>query len=656
MNHFDTILIANRGEIAVRVIKTAKQMGYETVAVFSEADREALHVSLADKAIGIGESEVEKSYLNIDKIIAAALKTNAQAIHPGYGFLSESAEFAQRCEEANLVFIGPDSKAMAIMGNKTVARHKMLEANVPLVPGYDGPSQDNPTLQKEAKRIGYPVMVKAAAGGGGRGIRIVKAPQRLITELEAARAEALSSFGSDELLLEKYIEKARHIEIQVFADQLGNTVYLGERDCSMQRRHQKVIEEAPAPNIDATLRKKMGDAAVKAAEAVNYVGAGTVEFLLCEDQSFYFLEMNTRLQVEHPVTELITGLDLVEWQLSVAAGEPLALQQDEIELKGHAIEVRLYAEDCECDFMPQTGRIRQWKMPVAKGIRVDNGIVNEQIISPYYDSMLAKIIAYGATRELAIRRLTRALKDTVLLGLPSNKTFLLGLLQDHTFMNAEATTRYIEEQYLPAQQKQAAQGPGDSMWAIAAILLSRMPGTTGWRSTGTLSWPVRLKYQQQQRDVTVFQDGSAYRVEYGDDEIQNILILAESDGELLLQINGICCKLNVALDERHTVYIDNRSQVAMFEKLSFSEKQNQDTLGANLIAPMSGKIAEVKVIKGDTVNKGDVLVVLESMKMYQELMAQQDGLVTGVYIKPNQQVEVNMPLIDIVTSELANDE
>ena len=286
MNHFDTILIANRGEIAVRVIKTAKQMGYETVAVFSEADREALHVSLADKAIGIGESDVEKSYLNIDKIIAAALKTNAHAIHPGYGFLSESAEFAQRCEEANLVFIGPDSKAMAIMGNKTVARHKMLDANVPLVPGYDGPSQDNPTLQKEAKRIGYPVMVKAAAGGGGRGIRIVKDPQRLITELEAARAEALSSFGSDELLLEKYIEKARHIEIQVFADQLGNTVYLGERDCSMQRRHQKVIEEAPAPNMDATLQKKMGDAAVKAAEAVNYVGAGTVEFLLCEDQSF----------------------------------------------------------------------------------------------------------------------------------------------------------------------------------------------------------------------------------------------------------------------------------------------------------------------------------------------------------------------------------
>lgn len=440
MNKFNTILIANRGEIAVRVIKTAKEMGYETVAVFSEADRAALHVSLADTAVCIGESPVDKSYLNIDNIIDAAKKTNAGAIHPGYGFLSESTDFARRCEEEGLVFIGPSSHAIAVMGNKTVARHKMLDADVPLVPGYDGPSEDEQVLQQEADRIGYPVMVKAAAGGGGRGIRIVRVAEKLKAEVESARAEALSSFGSSELLLEKCVEQARHIEIQVFADQAGNTVYLGERDCSMQRRNQKVIEEAPAPGVSPALRQKMGEAAVQAAKAVNYSGAGTVEFLLTKDQEFYFLEMNTRLQVEHPVTELITGLDLVEWQLRVAAGEDLPLSQDDIQLQGHAIEVRLYAEDCDAGFVPQTGQVLDWKIATGKGIRVDNGLVKGQIISPYYDSMLAKLIAYGDTREEAIRRLKRALKDTVLLGLSSNKQFLLGLLDDPVFIEGNATT------------------------------------------------------------------------------------------------------------------------------------------------------------------------------------------------------------------------
>jgi len=656
MNHFNTILIANRGEIAVRVIKTAKEMGYETVAVFSEADREALHVSLADRAICIGESAVDKSYLNIDNIIAAAEQTNAHAIHPGYGFLSESAEFAKRCEQSGLVFIGPTSNAIAIMGNKTVARHKMLDADVPLVPGYDGPSEDDLVLQKEADRIGYPVMVKAAAGGGGRGIRIVRQPERLIAEAESARAEALSSFGSSELLLEKCVEQARHIEIQVFADQSGNTVYLGERDCSMQRRNQKVIEEAPAPKMDAKLRKKMGDAAVKAAKAVNYVGAGTVEFLVANDQSFYFLEMNTRLQVEHPVTELITGLDLVQWQICVAAGEDLPLGQDDIHLNGHAIEVRLYAEDCESGFIPQTGLVRSWQTPTGKGIRVDNGITNGQLISPYYDSMLAKIITYGDTRAEAIRRLKRALKDTVLLGLSSNKKFLLGLLDEPTFARGEATTRHIEEQYLVNKEKQVAYTPEDSMWAMAAILLSRTNAATGWRSTGTLSWPVRLKFHDQQRDFLVFQEGDAYRVENDDFSMQNVNILAETRGELSVQINGVRSTAHVALDGRQYIYIDNRSEVAKFEKLSFSEKRDDEMLGANLVAPMSGRIADIKVEAGDTVSKGDLLVVLESMKMFQELSAQQAGVVSEVYIEVNQQVEVSVPMIDIITSEQGDNE
>jgi len=651
MSKFNTILIANRGEIAVRVIKTAKDMGYETVAVFSEADREALHVSLADTAICIGESAVDKSYLNIDNIIAAAQQTNADAIHPGYGFLSESMEFASRCEEAGLIFIGPTSEAIAVMGNKTVARHKMVDADVPLVPGYDGPSEDDQVLQEEADRIGYPVMVKAAAGGGGRGIRIVRESQRLKAEVESARAEALSSFGSSELLLEKCVEQARHIEIQVFADQAGNTVYLGERDCSMQRRNQKVIEEAPAPEMDEALRKSMGEAAVQAAKAVNYVGAGTVEFLVAQDQAFYFLEMNTRLQVEHPVTELITGLDLVEWQLRVAAGEDLPLGQGDIQLKGHAIEVRLYAEDCEGGFIPQTGLVRDWKIPSGKGIRVDNGIVKGQMITPYYDSMLAKLIAYGGTRDEAIRRLRRALKDTVLLGLSSNKPFLLGLLDDPTFLMGKATTRHIEEQYLPEKEKQGAYSPIDSMWAIAAILLSRTNGATGWRSTGILSWPVRLKFQDEQRDFVVSQEGEIYRVESEDFETQDVIILAELDGQLSLQINGVHSSANVALDERQHIYVDNRSEVAMFEKLSFSEKRGEEELGANLVAPMSGRIADVKVKAGDTVSKGDLMVVLESMKMFQELTAQQPGVVSEVYVKIDQQVEVGVPLIDVNTPE-----
>ena len=651
MSKFNTILIANRGEIAVRVIKTAKEMGYETVAVYSEADRDALHVALADTAICIGESAVDKSYLNIDNIISAAQKTNAEAIHPGYGFLSESMEFARRCEQAGLTFIGPPSAAIAVMGNKTVARHKMLDAEVPLVPGYDGPSDDDQVLQQQADRIGYPVMVKAAAGGGGRGIRIVREPQKLKAEAESARAEALSSFGSSELLLEKCVEQARHIEIQIFADKAGHTVYLGERDCSMQRRNQKVIEEAPAPGMSDELRKKMGEAAVQAAKAVNYVGAGTVEFLVAQDGAFYFLEMNTRLQVEHPVTELITGLDLVEWQLLVAAGDDLPLRQHDIHLKGHAIEVRLYAEDCEAGFVPQTGLVRDWKMPSGKGIRTDNGIVKGQMITPYYDSMLAKLIAFGETRHEAIRRLRRALKETVLLGLSSNKPFLLGLLEDPVFVMGEATTRHIEETYLPQKENQGCFSPSDAMWAMAAILLSRTQGATGWRSTGVLSWPVRLKFQQTQQDFVVSQDGHQYCVEADGFETQDVIILNESEGELTLQVNGIRSRMTVALDEQQCLYIDDRSEVAMFEKLSFSNKRDEEELGANLVAPMSGRIADVKVKAGETVNKGDLLVVLESMKMFQELNAQKAGTVSEVYVTPDQQVDVGHPLIDVNADE-----
>ncbi len=651
MTDFNRLLIANRGEIAVRIIKTAKEMGYETVAIYSEADSDSPHVSLADQAVCIGAAAVDQSYLNIDKILSAAERTGADAIHPGYGFLSESAEFAERCEAAGFCFIGPDANAIALMGNKTIARQKMSGKAVPLVPGYDGPSDDEAVLQQEAERIGYPVMVKAAAGGGGRGIRIVREPQKLLAEVASASAEALSSFGSSELLLEKCVEQARHIEIQIFADQAGNTLYLGERDCSMQRRNQKVIEESPAPMMDEVLRQKMGEAAVAAAKAVNYVGAGTVEFLVSQEREFYFLEMNTRLQVEHPVTEMVTGLDLVEWQLRVAAGESLPLKQDEIKLRGHAIEVRIYAEDCEAGFVPQTGKILEWKSPKGKGIRVDAGITKGQEINPYYDSMLAKLIAYGRTRDEALQRLRRALKGTVLLGLETNRQFLLKLIEDPVFKAGNATTRYIEEQFLPTKKRGEAQLPSESLWALAAILLSRTIGASGWRSTGVLSWPVRLACEALSRDFSVSLQGQIYRVENDRSETVQIIILEEKGSQLSVLIDEIQLQLFVAQDESQRLYMGSRSETALFEKLSFSEKKADEEMRANLVAPMSGRIAEVKVEVGRQVKKGELLVVLESMKMFQELTAQESGAVSAVYVEQDSQVEVGAALIDITAEE-----
>ena len=651
MTLFNTILIANRGEIAVRIIKTAKKMGYQTVAVYSDADAGSLHVSRADMAVCIGGTTADQSYLNIDKILQAAKRSNAEAIHPGYGFLSESTEFAERCEQAGIVFIGPSSKAIAIMGNKTVARQHMVNAEVPLVPGYDGDSSDDHVLQKEAERIGFPVMVKAAAGGGGRGIRLVRDANKLIGEIASARGEALSSFGSDELLLEKCIEQARHIEIQVFADNMGNTVYIGERDCSMQRRNQKVIEESPAPQMNEVLRKKMGEAAVEVATAVNYVGAGTVEFLVTQSDEFYFLEMNTRLQVEHPVTEMVTGLDLVEWQLRIAAGEELPLKQKDISLSGHAIEVRLYAEDCDAGFIPQTGTILEWIKPTGEGVRVDEGIVKGQEISPHYDAMLAKLIAYGDTRAEALRRLKHALKHTVLLGLPSNKQFLLMLLSDSVFLAGKATTRHIEENILMHQNAADTLVISAQSWALAAILLSRTLGASGWCSTGSLRWPVRLKQGENARDFFVTQDQQQFVVEDADGNYVTLTLLSESNSQIVVLSDGVQQTVSIVFEQEHKLYLDSGNETVAFQKISFSEKKAEEELGANLLAPMSGRIAEVKVTLGQTIAKGDLLIVLESMKMFQELTAAQAGVVSEIYITENSQVEIGAALVDIRSEE-----
>uniref|UniRef100_UPI003A90D269 acetyl-CoA carboxylase biotin carboxylase subunit n=1 Tax=Ectopseudomonas khazarica TaxID=2502979 RepID=UPI003A90D269 len=500
MPAFNKILIANRGEIACRVMRTALELGYRTVAVYSEADADARHVQLADEAVCIGPAQVSQSYLRIDAIIEAARRTGADAIHPGYGFLSENADFARACADAGIVFIGPSVDAIHLMGSKRLSKIAMLEAGVPCIPGYEGAAQDDDTLASEAERIGYPLMIKASAGGGGRGMRLVQASAELLAQIRTARSEAQNAFGSGELILERAVIRPRHVEIQVFGDTHGNIVYLGERDCSVQRRHQKVVEEAPCPVMTPELRRAMGEAAVKAAASVSYVGAGTVEFLLDASGEFFFLEMNTRLQVEHPVTELISGQDLVAWQIRTAAGQPLPLRQEEIRLQGHAIEVRLYAEDAAAGFLPQTGQVLRWEPELLPGVRIDHGLLEGQAVTPFYDPMLAKVIAYGETRDDARRKLVRAVERCVLLGVNGNQRFLANLLEHPQFAAGNATTAFIAEHFEndPSLQPHSA---SLAELAIAAALLyqasaaarAHQPGLAGWRNAGGAAWRCVLK-------------------------------------------------------------------------------------------------------------------------------------------------------------------
>ena len=444
MPSFNKILVANRGEIACRVLRTAHELGYRSVAVYSEADADARHVQLADEAVCIGPAAVAQSYLNLEAILDAARRSGAEAIHPGYGFLSENAEFARACEAAGIVFIGPDAEAIHLMGSKRLSKIAMLAAGVPCIPGYEGAEQDDATLRREAERIGYPLMIKASAGGGGRGMRLVEEPGQLLEQLRTARSEALGAFGSAELILERAVLRPRHVEIQVFGDRHGNLLYLGERDCSVQRRHQKVIEEAPCPVLDADLRRAMGEAAVKAAASVNYVGAGTVEFLLGEDGRFYFLEMNTRLQVEHPVTEMITGVDLVREQVRIAAGLPLSFTQDDIEFKGHAIEVRINAENPET-FTPSPGKITDFHAPGGLGVRLDSAIYAGYSIPPYYDSLIGKLIVHGRDREEALARLKRSLGETVISGVDTTIPLFQKLLQEPDILSGDYDIHWLEK-------------------------------------------------------------------------------------------------------------------------------------------------------------------------------------------------------------------
>ncbi len=657
MPAFNKILIANRGEIACRVMRTAKELGYRTVAVYSVADAGARHVQVADEAVCIGPAQVNQSYLVIDAIIAAAKKTGADAIHPGYGFLSENADFARACEAAGIVFIGPTVEAIHLMGSKRLSKIAMLAAGVPCIPGYEGAAQDEDTLIREAGRIGYPLMIKASAGGGGRGMRLVHEASELAEQIRTARSEAQNAFGSGELILERAVIKPRHVEIQVFGDQLGNIVYLGERDCSVQRRHQKVVEEAPCPVMTPTLRQAMGEAAVKAAASVNYVGAGTVEFLLDQSGEFFFLEMNTRLQVEHPVTELITGQDLVAWQIRAATGQPLPLQQDEIRLTGHAMEVRLYAEDAAHNFLPQTGQVLRWEPELLDGVRIDHGLVEGQEISPFYDPMLAKIIAYGATREDARRKLVRAVEECVLLGVNGNQRFLANLLANPEFASGNATTAFIAEHF-NADPSLTAQAPAASELAIAAALLYQQSANArahqrelaGWRSAGSAPWQFTLKHGEQKHrvnlEVQVAGSQPSLLATVGDTQVS--LTLLASDGRwLTLELDGI---------RRRIAYQQQGEQLWLYghygnlELLDVTHEpaggQNAASSGA-VKAPMDGAIVDVLVSEGERVSKGQLLVVLEAMKMEHPMKAGVDGTVRRIGISKGEQVKNRQLLVEI---------
>ena len=657
MPAFNKILIANRGEIACRVMRTAIELGYRTVAVYSEADADARHVQVADEAVCIGPAQVNQSYLVIDKIIKAAQKTGADAIHPGYGFLSENADFARACAAANIVFIGPTVEAIHLMGSKRLSKIAMLAAGVPCIPGYEGEAQDEASLIREAGRIGYPLMIKASAGGGGRGMRLVHEASELAEQIRTARSEAQNAFGSGELILERAVIKPRHVEIQVFGDQHGNIVYLGERDCSVQRRHQKVVEEAPCPIMTPDLRKAMGEAAVKAAASVNYVGAGTVEFLLDQSGEFFFLEMNTRLQVEHPVTELITGVDLVAWQIRAAAGESLPLKQDEIRLTGHAMEVRLYAEDAAHNFLPQTGQVLRWEPELLDGVRIDHGLVEGQEISPFYDPMLAKIIAYGATRDDARRKLVRAVEECVLLGVNGNQRFLANLLANPEFASGNATTAFIAEHF-NADPSLTAQAPAASELAIAAALLYQQSANArahqrelaGWRSAGSAPWQFTLKHGEQKHrvnlEVQVAGSQPSLLATVGDTQVS--LTLLASDGRwLTLELDGI---------RRRIAYQQQGEQLWLYghygnlELLDVTHEpaggQNAASSGA-VKAPMDGAIVDVLVSEGERVSKGQLLVVLEAMKMEHPMKAGVDGTVRRIGISKGDQVKNRQLLVEI---------
>ena len=668
---FDKILIANRGEIAVRVARTAQRFGIRTVAVYSEADANALHVLCCDEAYLIGPAPARDSYLKAERIIEVALRSGAQAIHPGYGFLSENAAFARACADAGIVFIGPSASAIAAMGSKSASKDIMGRAGVPLVPGYHGESQDAVLLAQEAERVGYPVLIKASAGGGGKGMRIVESPAQLTDAIASARREALSSFGDDRVLLEKYLARPRHIEMQVFADAHGNAVYLFERDCSIQRRHQKVLEEAPAPAMTSARRRQMGSAAIAAARAVDYVNAGTVEFIADQTGNFYFMEMNTRLQVEHPVTEMVTGLDLVEWQLRVAAGEALPLTQEQLSIKGHAIEARIYAEDPARGFLPASGMITHLRLPAPSAhVRVDTGVRTGDSIGMYYDPMIAKLIVWDADRPSALRRLQTALADYQLAGPANNLAFLARVASHPVFANADRDPQSLDTHFIERHQAQLIPEPqpiGDTVLAIAALeeLMGEQETAAraasrslepwspwnvsdGWRLNQDNYHTLRLVDQGREIAVTAHYRAEGVLLDLPGSQMPARAERAQ-DGSILADLAGQRVRATVVRRGAElTVFLGGTSYRLQRHEL---DTIADEEVGGRLTAPMSGNVIEVMVKTGQHVQKGQVMMIVEAMKMEHAIHAPANGRVCEVRFGRGEQVQEGDELIAFESDE-----
>jgi 3-methylcrotonyl-CoA carboxylase alpha subunit len=670
MTMFKKILIANRGEIACRVSATARRMGIKTVAVYSDADAHAKHVAACDEAVHIGGSAPGESYLRWERIIEAAKATGAQAIHPGYGFLSENEAFAQACLTAGLVFIGPPASAIQAMGLKAESKRLMEKAGVPLVPGYHGADQEPKLLKHEADRIGYPVLIKASAGGGGKGMRVVEKPEDFESSLASCQREARNSFGDDAVLIEKYVLRPRHIEIQVFGDTRGNCVYLFERDCSVQRRHQKVLEEAPAPGMTPAMRQQMGLAAVAAAKAVNYVGAGTVEFIVEQragKMDFFFMEMNTRLQVEHPVTEAITGLDLVEWQLRVASGEPLPLQQEQLQIHGHAIEARICAENPDKHFLPATGTLQVYGLPACSTfergvVRVDSGVREGDSISPFYDSMVAKLIVHGATREEALARLDTALAQTHIVGLATNVQFLRHVVQSRSFAQADLDTALIPREQAVLFEQEKVGLPLAVASVVAHTLLQEQAmeaasaSTTGWidpwgRRDGwhshvvtERSFDFEFHGQPQQACLSYLRDGT---LQLTVDDVSGPLQMSRSGLAMDLQFAGQRQQVHVYRrgEVAHVFMPTGATQITVIDALAHAGEAQVE--GGRLTAPMPGKVVSFAVKAGDKVSRGQVLAVMEAMKMEHTLTAPADGEVAELLYAPGDQVSEGAELLKL---------
>ena len=637
-----SVLIANRGEIACRVMRSAKAMGMRTIAVYSDADVNALHVQEADEAWHIGAAAAADSYLRADKILAVAIQTKADCIHPGYGFLSENSEFVAACQANDIVFIGPDIPAIQQMGSKSAAKIIMTAANIPLVPGYHGADQSDALLHKEADNMGYPLLIKAVAGGGGKGMRVVDSSAKFLTHLAGARREGLASFGNSDVLIEKYLIAPRHVEVQVFCDRHGNGVYLGDRDCSAQRRHQKVIEEAPAPGLADELRQKMGTTAVEAAQAIDYVGAGTVEFLLDSGGRYYFMEMNTRLQVEHPVTEMVTGVDLVAWQLKVAAGEPLPLNQQQVCLRGHSFEARIYAEDPMQDFQPSTGRIDYLQTPVTDDtIRIDTGVREGDDISPFYDPMIAKLIVWAASREQALAKLHLALQDYHLEGIHTNIDFLLRLTTLDAFADAKLHTGIIEQH----QDSLLAKALHDEtvVLAMAGLVLGQharnqygdLAGLRLNQPNANSSTTIALEYLNNPFDTSTHTNGTLHT---------NHLVLQHAGGQLKA---GYC--LN---GDKLSLFTPQGKAVVTVKTPSIDDFVTNDevTIGG-IKAPMNGSLIAILVTLGQRVVEGDPLMVVEAMKMEHTITAPFTGVVGELYFKVGNLVDADCQLLELIEED-----